>query len=407
MGHSDSFRGIAAYIETLPVFSDHEHHLQDDFFASGVTLDKALENSYVQWTGYVADGTTESRRKLLENARYNSYFTWFEKGLQKVHGIDERITLDSWEGISGRLVEAHRSSPDFHWQALRDCGYERLIEDAYWSPGDDMGHPEVFTPTYRIDKFMWGFHGESRDADSFCPWEHYDFGGGKLGDWVSLMLETVRKRHAEGKVAALKCAEAYNRTLKLLPDDRGAAAKAFDTHPEKITDEQRLLFGNYIFHRACELAGELGVPFQVHTGLAQLSGSQPMNVEPIVQMYPGTRFVLFHAGYPWTHQVAGIVHNYRNALPNLTWIATISTSSAIRTLHDFIDVAPSINTITWGSDCWVPEDSVGAMLAWRFVVSSVLAERIDDGRLRAPEAEALARKFMYENGRSVYGIAPA
>jgi hypothetical protein len=42
------------------------------------------------------------------------------------------------------------------------------------------------------------------------------------------------------------------------------------------------------------------------------------------------------------------------------------------------------------------------MLAWRFVVSSVLAQRLRDGRLGSADAEELAHKLMYANGRSVY-----
>jgi hypothetical protein len=55
-----------------------------------------------------------------------------------------------------------------------------------------------------------------------------------------------------------------------------------------------------------------------------------------------------------------------------------------------------------GSDCGVVEESVGAMLAWRFVVSSVLAERLRDGRLRAADVQVLACKLMCGNGRGVY-----
>ena len=226
--------------------------------------------------------------------------------------------------------------------------------------------------------------------------------GGSLDDYVELMRGATRAQHRKGQVVAFKCAEAYNRPVNHLPDDREVALKVFGKAPSDVSPAELILFGNYIFNRCCELAAELDVPFQIHTGLALLSGSQPMNFEPIVARYPQTRFVLFHSGFPWTHQISGLIHNYRNALPSLTWTATVCTSAAIRALHDYIDVTPSINTITWGSDCWVAEESVGAMLAWRFVVSSVLAERLRDGRLSAAGAEELARKLMCGNGRGVY-----
>jgi len=399
----DLFERIHGYIGSLPVSSDHEHHLADDAFAGGMTLDGLFSNSYVAWTGFVPDGTTASRQTFLDNVRFNSYFTWMERGIRQVHGLKQQVDLASWDEISEVVARAYARDPDFHWRALAENGYERLILDTYWNPGDDDGHPEIFTPTFRIDQFIYGHHAEAVGPNEIVPWQHYGFTGGSLDDYVEMMFETVRKQHAAGRVAALKCAEAYNRTVDFLPDDADAARRCFGKHPGETEPQERILFGNYVFNRCCELAGELALPFQVHTGLARIRTSNPMNFEPMLERYPDVRFVLFHAGYPWTHEVAGLAHNYRNALPSLTWTATICTSAAIRALHDFIDAACSVNSITWGSDCWVAEESVGAMLAWRFIVAKVLTERVLDGRMSIPDAESLARKLMNENNRSVYG----
>ena len=401
------FHAIYDYISTLPVFSDHDHHQTDEFFAEGVTLDKLLSNSYVAWTGYTCDGSDEARAKLLENVRYNSYFTWFQRGLQKVHGIDHELTAENWQEVSDKVAARYAADADFHWRALLANGYKRLILDTYWNPGSDNGHPEAFVPTFRIDKFMYGHHAEAIAPDEFPVWQRYGFEGGSLAEFVEMLRATIKGRYEQGKIAALKCAEAYHRDINFLPDDKAAAEKAFGKHPKEIGDGELRAFSSYIFNRACELAEELDVPFQVHTGLGELAGSQPMKFEPMLIKYPKVRFVLFHSGYPWTDEAAGLTHNHANALPSLTWTATICTSAAIRALGDFIDVAASCNSITWGSDCWVAEESIGAMLAWRFVVAKVLAERLADGRLTASRAEALARKLMYENGRSVYAVAPA
>jgi hypothetical protein len=403
MGKTEYFKEIYEFIETLPVFSDHEHHREDDFFIQGMSLDKALKNSYVAWTGYLSDDSSyKSRMELLDNVRFNSYFTWFEKGVQKVHSIEESITPETWDGISEKITSAYKKDPDFHWKALLKNGYERLVQDSYWNPGSDNGHPETLVPTFRIDNFMCGYHEEAMAPDDIIPWQWYGFNGGSLENYVDLMFHIISTQHEKGKVAALKCAKAYYRSICFLPDDKAEATKAFNLHPDIITEDQKIIFGNYIFNRCCELATKLDVPFQVHTGLARISGSQPMRFEPVIVKHPNTRFVLFHSGFPWTHEVAGLSHNYNNVLPSLTWTATICTSSAIRALDDYIDVAPSINTITWGSDCLVPEDSIGALLAWRFIVATVISKRMDDKRIRNADAEVLARKLMYENGRNIY-----
>ena len=402
MIYEAEFEAVYRHVSDLPAFSDHEHHQTDAFFAQGMSLDKALASSYVGWIVEPPDGSPESREALLDNARFNSYFVWFEKGVQAVHGITERITMDSWERISAQIERAHAEDPDFHWKALEKHGYERLVLDTYWNPGDDNGHGELFLPAFRIDKFMYGHHAEAVAPDDFVPWARYGFPGGSLDDYVETMRDIIRMRHGAGKLVALKCAEAYHRPIDFLPDDREAARDVFGKHPRETTSQDRLLFGNYVLNRCCELAAELDVPFQIHTGLGQLQGSEPMKLIGIIERHPRTRFVLFHAGFPWTHQVAGLAHNYRNVYPSLNWTSTICTSAAVRMLHDYIDVTPSINTITWGSDCWIPEESVGALMAWRYIVATVLAERIHDGRLSAADAQLLARKLMFENGWRVY-----
>jgi len=402
MAEASEIEAVLRDLESMPVFSDHCHHLPDEFFRQPVTLDLLMNKSYVSWTGFCCDGTAQARRLLLDNVRFNSYYVWLERGVRQVHGIEEEISVDNWDAVSAVIAARHRADARFHWQALRDKGFERLILDTYWDPGQDGGHPEVFTPAYRIDKFMYGYHVESVAPDDFRVWERYGFTGGSMDDFVEMMLDLIRRRWRQGKVAALKCAEAYCRPIQFMPDDREAARAVFGKHPDRTTEAERIAFGNYVFNRACDLAAELKVPFQVHTGLARLAGSQPLNLEPIIARYPNVTFVLFHAGYPWTHQVAGLAHNYRNVAPSLTWTPTISTSAAVAALHDFIDAACSCNTITWGDDCWTAEESVGALLAWRFVVATVLAERFRDGRLSARGAEALGRKLLRDNGRSVY-----
>lgn len=407
MNVTKEFAALMRHIETVPVFSDHEHHQPDALFREPVSLDSLLAQSYVGWLGHTPGNTPESRAAYLDHVRHNTYFVWFEKGFCAAHGVEGPITAENWDELSALARAAHRENPDLHVELLRRAGYERLILDTYWNPGDDNGHPDLFWPAFRIDKFMYGHHPDSADPDGFNPWERYGFTGGSLDDYVEHMRGVIRARHAAGKVAAFKCAEAYRRPVTYAEDDRGAAKAVFGHRPGKISPELARLFGNYIFNRCCELAGELGVPFQIHTGLAQLTGSDPMHLAPVLERHSGVRFVLFHAGYPWVHTVAGLAHNYPNACPSLTWMPTISTSAAVRALQEFLDVAQSARTITWGGDCWTAEESTGALMAWRWVVARTLGERMDAGLLRPRDAEALAVALLRGNNLHVYGQYPA
>lgn len=400
MSGKGHFWAMHHYVTSLPVFSDHEHHLPDSFFKEGMSLDLALKHSYVALTGFVPDATDDSRRILLENVRFNSFFMWFEKGVQAIHGIKEPITLRNWDAISQKITAAYARDPEFHWRVLKKHKYEAMVQDAQWDPGYNNGHPELFKPAFRIDKFMYGYHSDAVAPNGFVPWQRYGFKGGRFEDYIELMGETILSRHRAGQIFALKFAQSYFRPIDFQPADQDAAKRAFGVSPDRITPEQKLAFGNYVFNRCCELAAELNIPIQIHTGLSQ--PFRPMALEPAILRFPRTQFVILHSGFPWTHEVTGLVHNHANVLPSLAWTVTLCTAAAIRTLHDFIDVARSINRITWGSDCQVTEESVGALLAWRFIVAKVLSERIDDGRLTIKDAKLLGRKLMFENGRSIY-----
>ncbi|MBD3288389.1 amidohydrolase family protein [candidate division KSB1 bacterium] len=401
--NKENFNAILEYVSSLPAFSDHNHHNDDDFFRKPMTLDRAINSTYVGISArYRTDGTQKARQALLDNVRFNSYFHWFEKGLQYVHGIDEPITMENWEKISDIIRKAYASDSDFHWKALKKNGFQKIIIDLSIAPGENHGHDEIFTAAFRIDQLMYGHHAEVVYYRDLNPWKYFGFGGGTLDDYVRHIQEIIRDRVQSGKVVALKCAEAYRRDIEFYPDDKVAAQNAFGMHPDRISPEQRRLFSNYMFNRCCEIAAELDIPLQVHTGLAKLDWSHPMKLLPLIKRHRKTRFVLFHSGYPWTNDTCGLLHNHPNVIPNLTWTVNTATSEAIRVLHDYIDVAPSINTITWGDDCWIAEESVGTLLAWQFVVAKVLSDRLSDGRLNVKDAELLARKLMYENGQNVY-----
>jgi len=81
---------------------------------------------------------------------------------------------------------------------------------------------------------------------------------------------------------AFKCTEAYNRNLNFLPDDEKKASAVFGTHPSEISEQDKIIFGNYIFNRFCEMAAEWDLPFQIHTGLGDLAGSQPILLLPLL-----------------------------------------------------------------------------------------------------------------------------
>jgi len=401
---SETYRTLYRLIDTLPVVSSHEHHQTDDFQRQ-LTLDRMIEKSYVGWRGLLPGTDPTSRAVFLAQCRHSSYYVWLEKGIQRVHGFSEKITADNWDEISARISGTHAANPTAHIDILRNVGrYRRAVQDTYWAYGSDIGHPEIFSPTMRTDMFVRCFHPDVLDHDDNNPFVHYpDAPREDFADYLDFLQALFTRWHGAGAVA-LKSASAYERSLAYGAGDRAAAAAVFGRPPETVSAPEGSAYEEFMFNWFCELAVKLDVPFQIHTGLGQLAGSRPLLFESTIARYPQLHFVLFHMGYPWYHEIAGLAHNYKNVSMDMVWGPIISPSAAVAALHQYLEVARSSDLIAWGSDTWTSEDAVGALLAWQYVLATVLAQKVDDGYFDMAEAEVLAHKLMYRNAARIYGL---
>jgi hypothetical protein len=400
---STTFHHLAAEIADLPVISAHEHHRGDDDYR-GLDLDGVLMRSYVGWM-YQIPGQVADRAAFLETVRFNSYFVWLERGLQKVYGTP-RITPATWDEISAAIRAAHDASPTWHVDLMRIHGlYRRAIQDSFWNVGSVNGHPELFAPTFRINAFVICHHPEMADhngtslARFSLPWTTFD-------DHLAAVRAVLVQAKAEGAVA-LKSALAYDRDIAFRPADRAEAARAFGVRPTEVDPAAQRAFQDFMYDYICTLAAELELPFQNHTGLGLIAGSNPMHLECMIARHPRTTFVLFHGGYPWVQEIGGLAHNYRNAYPDLTWLPLISPTAAVQAVREWLEVAPSGRTICWGGDAFSGEESVGGALALKHVLAEALGQLADTGYLTHEDALVVARRICCENAVHVYGAGVA
>ena len=87
----------------------------------------------------------------------------------------------------------------------------------------------------------------------------------------------------------------------------------------------------------------------------------------------------------------------------LPW-KTVKLHAAVEALHEYIEIAQSIDRISWGSDTWTSEEAYGALLAYEHVVASVLAEKVTAGYINFRDAETIAEKLMYKNALETYKL---
>lgn len=385
-----------------PIINSHSHHLPDQFHHD-LTLEKILRNSYVDWCG-VPVPSFDSKTAVsawLDAVRTRSYFVWLEKALMELYGIDEPLHSGNIEVYDQAIRSAHQDG-DWHLSVLREnCGYESIILDTYWAPGEDNGHRELFKPAYRINSFFYGYNHAASDHNGHNIQVTYNRSITDIDEYVSFMEEILVERKTAGCVV-LKCALAYDRGL-----DFGSATKAEAQRAMGQDDPDGInviRFQDYIFDQVCRIAAELELPIQIHTGLGLMNRTNAMQLQPLIARHPKTTFLLMHGSYPWTSDISGLCHVYPNVWADLCWLPIISPTAARRLLHELIEVCDA-DRIIWGCDTWTSEESYGARLAFLDVLSRVLVERVEEGLMRQGDALRFAEQVLHSNAAKVLGLS--
>jgi hypothetical protein len=388
----------AVYSQTL--FSSHEHYydLREE---APIDVNTLIGNSYLdeEWT-FISPGTgMKSRDAFLSTLRVKSYLHWFRESLQTLYGVTKPLTADNWHDYDEAISDMRYKDGFLQDVYTKSCLYERVIQDTYWSPGDIPVEFDFFHATFRINSFLYSYSRSSEDHNGNNARRLYGFDTDDIDEYVQHMESVIEHKMQHGCVA-LKSALAYDRPISFEMVDKSRAAKAL--LKDKPDEEEIRLFGDYILHQICRIAQERGIPFQIHTGLGLLWGSNPMNFEPIIRAYPGLSFVLFHGGYPWCNVIGGLLHNYANVHADMVWLPLISPTAAVNALHEWLEVSNSLYRLEWGSDCKTPEESFGATLAFRKVLFTVLQQKVEAGYLDLDTAMLIPRLIGLENARTLY-----
>lgn len=387
------------YISEMPIINTHSHHLNDRSF-SGFSLDEVLHESYINWSKVDFSNTPESRAFYLEKVRYNSYFVWLQKSLQKLYHFDGPITEANWDEISSRIVEAHHN-PHFHIDVLKQrCNYQAVIVDTYWAPGSDNGHPELFHPTFRVDPFFYGYSKTRLDHDGNNANLLYGELPHDLDGYLSFLHDKIKEKKQAGCVA-IKAAIAYDRGLDIAPATAQQASVVFSKPEAELTEQEIKHFQDYLFLRVCEFAAEFSLPLQCHTGMGQLRNTRPAALQYAIQENPETKFVLFHCGFPWTDDINALLHFFPNVYVDLCWLPILSPTVAERVVQELVEIATA-DKILWGCDTWTSEDSYGAFLAMRDVLSKAFSKKIEEKYFPLEDAKQLIRNILQNNARQLF-----
>lgn len=391
---------LVKYIDTISVVNTHCHKLPEEKgFPNGIK--ELTEHSYLGWCHRKWDGTKEAAVEFVRGLKHNSYFYWIEKSLQQLLHTDQRLNEETYPWFDKEIKEFSRTlrSDD---EFLRNiCHYDKIILDGYWSPGTNLENPDLYTPTFRMNQFLFGYGTDTVDDNGNNPFLVYGWPKDlDFDSYLNCIEEKIKEKMGQGCVA-LKSSLPYDRSIHFIERIYEEAKRGY--HNPDASREDITAFQDFIYYYICRIAAKYHIPFQNHTGLGNLEGSNAMLLREAISKNPGTTFILFHGSFPWTDDALALIHNFSNVYADICWLPSISTTTAVYFIKQLVETGKA-DCITWGCDSWTVIESYGAYLAGRHAVAKALSELIEDDFMTLEEGKELAEAIFRTNAKRIFNI---
>jgi hypothetical protein len=219
----------------------------------------------------------------------------------------------------------------------------------------------------------------------------------------------------DAEMCGVKCWLAYTRSLYFGEVTRGDAEAAFarmmlvETRPpsdfHRMLDRPFRSLEDHMFHQVVGLVNAHHLPMQIHTGLnnrSYIENANPVNLTNLFFLYPGTKFVLFHLGYPFLREVGVLAKSFTNVYVDFNWAHIISPTATTQILPEYLDTVPSNKIFGFGGDFLYPELAYAHSLIARRVTAKVLSARVEEGWYTEQEALELGTRMLFDNVADVF-----
>ena len=422
MSRDNLRQGLLSELEKIKTVDCHSHtHLRRTYYEEGgfdlFSLTSYFERDIASTAGegiYQGAETDDDRwlrlKGVLQKSRNVSYWRHNLVVYQKLFGLkDAELTDENWKQVNEAIRQKSQDSSWYDHVTEDLCKLETQVRNIPWFEDWEVRY---FTATLRMESAIpllrADIEQETRAREDLE--KYVDISIRDLRTAKDAIRELVR-RYVEKGVIGIKLAHAYNRTLHSVATDEGRAARTYDrVLQERDIDpgELKALQDHMIFY-AAELAREMKLIFQIHTGVQSNWGnvpeSDPLLLIPLLRAFPKVRFDLFHAGYPYSRMLGMLGKHYPNVWLNMAWMYVISMAASRQVLSEWIDLVPGYRILGFGSDVHFPEMIYGHLEMARSCVADVLTAKVKRDFLSEEEALSLARRMFRDNGVEFYGLS--
>ncbi|KIK97846.1 hypothetical protein PAXRUDRAFT_824516 [Paxillus rubicundulus Ve08.2h10] len=243
--------------------------------------------------------------------------------------------------------------------------------------------------------------------------------GGVLEEFSQRFRECIIASAEDKEVVGFKSVACYRTGLDIATSGTPAeiqtsllAAIARFEQTGDLRFEHKAL-NDYLVRIVLEITGEYQKPVQFHTGLGDnditLTKSSPAHMQPIIEAYPNTTFVLLHSSYPYTRDAGYLTSVYRNVYLDFGEIFPFVSGDGQRAVvRQVLELAPT-NRILWSTDGhWWPESYYLGTIQAREALYEVLSGSVRREELTEEQAVGIVQNALFHNSNKLYrlGLEP-
>ncbi|MCX6223188.1 MAG: amidohydrolase family protein [Bacteroidia bacterium] len=394
MSEKDALAGAADF---SCLFTNYQ---LEDLISSGVAPGKI----YNTFKG--KDAGIDEKWEVIRNGWAHTRITAYGRSVliaaKDLYGIDD-LNDYTYRELSDRIRAAHQNG--YYENVLKEkAKIDACLIMEYNSVNTRNVESEGncnFKRLFVYDKYVSFFCYDKMNAKLSVYGRKFN----SLQEYESL-IDSVFEQDVKKGIQGAKFGVAYYRTLKFDDVPRETANAVF----EKMKASPDLTFSfdeakplqDFIFFKLLSLCERYKLPVQIHTGLQ--TGSDPTGLVKAFFKFPGVKFCLLHAGYPFGGETATIAKTFSNVYIDMAWSALISPSYTVRYLQEFIETVPSNKIMAFGGDSQTVEGAYGASVLARQSVEVTLTGMVKNRYLTEGEALDIIKKILRDNAISMYNL---
>ena len=342
-------------------------------------------------------------RRAIQSAGNTSYWRHNLVTYRRFFGlVDPELTDENWEAINQAIIERTADPDWYRWVTEDVCALRTQIRNVPWY---EDWEPQFFTATLRMEAALELLNEGSRARFAGVCDRNLD----SLADLKLALRDYVQGYVARG-ACGIKLAHAYSRTLDSQAVSEAEAGRIFAQSlrgHEPTADDVKRFQDHLIFYMG-EIADEMDLVFQIHTGVQTTWGwvpdSNPIHLLPLIHRFPKVKFDLFHMGYPYVRELGMMGKHCPNVYLNMAWAYVVSMEASRQGLSEWIDLVPGSRILAFGSDVRWPEFIYGHLEMARSCLADVLVEKVRRDYLSASAASDLLHKMLYDNPVALYRL---